>query len=263
MDRVIPLKHGVLSNWSSYRRNISFYVWNAICRDDRIICTFCHHGGLTWPSKSVKRHLGRNTSILGVETHNDLQFIKGEDLLSALRPIQARKLVAAWSLKCKFALMFIMWLVICILHKFWQNLKLGTSTVGDNSLRYHQGGIGLAPHNAPSARETPPPLHNWSRSKSADPAHRASLPSVPDGGSCTVHHRGCSGDCTARRPLQEQRRHRLRGTQVQPAAWKADRPLGTFCQDLSEKDSFPVPNTFSRARTMVTQARKDVKACLI
>lgn len=38
---------------------------------------------------------------LGVETHDDFQFVKEEDLLSALRPIQARKLVAAWSLKCK------------------------------------------------------------------------------------------------------------------------------------------------------------------
>lgn len=39
---------------------------------------------------------------LGVETHDDFQFVKEEDLLSALRPIQARKLVAAWSLKCKY-----------------------------------------------------------------------------------------------------------------------------------------------------------------
>ena len=39
---------------------------------------------------------------LGVETPDDFQFLKEDDLLSALRPIQARKLVAAWSLKCKF-----------------------------------------------------------------------------------------------------------------------------------------------------------------
>ncbi|XP_035980886.1 uncharacterized protein LOC118557809 isoform X2 [Fundulus heteroclitus] len=38
---------------------------------------------------------------LGIETHDDFQFVKEEDLLSALRPIQARKLVAAWSLKCQ------------------------------------------------------------------------------------------------------------------------------------------------------------------
>ncbi|XP_070834130.1 uncharacterized protein [Chaetodon trifascialis] len=37
---------------------------------------------------------------LGVETPDDFQFLKEDDLLSALRPIQARKLVAAWSLKC-------------------------------------------------------------------------------------------------------------------------------------------------------------------
>ena len=38
---------------------------------------------------------------LGIETHDDFQFVKEEDLLTALRPIQARKLVATWSLKCK------------------------------------------------------------------------------------------------------------------------------------------------------------------
>ena len=38
---------------------------------------------------------------LGIETHGDFQFVKEEDLLSALRPIQARRLVAALSLKCK------------------------------------------------------------------------------------------------------------------------------------------------------------------
>lgn len=38
---------------------------------------------------------------LGVETYNDFQFIEEADLLSALRPIQARKLLAAWKRKCK------------------------------------------------------------------------------------------------------------------------------------------------------------------
>ncbi|KAK0145281.1 hypothetical protein N1851_015824 [Merluccius polli] len=38
---------------------------------------------------------------LGIETHDDFQFVKEEDLLTALRPIQARKLFATWSLKCK------------------------------------------------------------------------------------------------------------------------------------------------------------------
>ncbi|KAI4875710.1 hypothetical protein NFI96_023375 [Prochilodus magdalenae] len=38
---------------------------------------------------------------LGVETYDDLQFIEEADLLSALRPIQARKVLDAWKLKCQ------------------------------------------------------------------------------------------------------------------------------------------------------------------
>lgn len=38
---------------------------------------------------------------LGVETYEDFQFIEEADLLSALRPIQARKVLAAWKLRCK------------------------------------------------------------------------------------------------------------------------------------------------------------------
>lgn len=39
-------------------------------------------------------------STLGVETSDDFKFEEA-DLLSALRPIQARKLLAAWKLRCK------------------------------------------------------------------------------------------------------------------------------------------------------------------
>lgn len=38
---------------------------------------------------------------LGVETYDDFQFIQEADLLSALRPIQARKVLASWKLRCK------------------------------------------------------------------------------------------------------------------------------------------------------------------
>lgn len=38
---------------------------------------------------------------LGVETYEDFKFIQESDLITALRPIQARKVVAAWKLKCK------------------------------------------------------------------------------------------------------------------------------------------------------------------
>lgn len=39
---------------------------------------------------------------VGVETTEDLAFIQEADLLSALRPIQARKLVAAWKQTSKY-----------------------------------------------------------------------------------------------------------------------------------------------------------------
>ncbi|XP_041857249.1 uncharacterized protein LOC121650031 isoform X2 [Melanotaenia boesemani] len=38
---------------------------------------------------------------LGVETYDDFQFIVEDDLLSALRPVQARKVLAAWKLRCQ------------------------------------------------------------------------------------------------------------------------------------------------------------------
>lgn len=39
---------------------------------------------------------------LGVETSEDLQFISETDLNSVLRPIQARKLLAAWKQTSKY-----------------------------------------------------------------------------------------------------------------------------------------------------------------
>ncbi|KAF7707226.1 hypothetical protein HF521_018444, partial [Silurus meridionalis] len=38
---------------------------------------------------------------LGVETYEDFRFIEEDDLLSALRPVQARKVIAAWKLRCQ------------------------------------------------------------------------------------------------------------------------------------------------------------------
>lgn len=45
----------------------------------------------------VEEHL----QSLGVETRDDFQFLGEADLLSALRPVQARKLLSAWKLRCK------------------------------------------------------------------------------------------------------------------------------------------------------------------
>lgn len=38
---------------------------------------------------------------LGVETYDDFQFIQEADLLSAVRPIQDRKVLASWKLRCQ------------------------------------------------------------------------------------------------------------------------------------------------------------------
>lgn len=42
---------------------------------------------------------------LGIETSDDFKFLKESDLLTALRPIQARKLLAAWNLRGEYSSM--------------------------------------------------------------------------------------------------------------------------------------------------------------
>jgi len=49
----------------------------------------------------TKDILEETLQSLGVETYEDFTFIKEADLLSALRPIQARKVIVAWKLRCK------------------------------------------------------------------------------------------------------------------------------------------------------------------
>lgn len=49
----------------------------------------------------TKDILEETLQSLGVETYDDFNFIEEADLLSALRPIQARKVLAAWKLRCK------------------------------------------------------------------------------------------------------------------------------------------------------------------
>ncbi|XP_043955131.1 uncharacterized protein LOC122821358 [Gambusia affinis] len=53
---------------------------------------------LTEASKDI---LEETLQSIGVETYDDFQFIVEEDLLSALRPIQARKALAAWKFRCR------------------------------------------------------------------------------------------------------------------------------------------------------------------
>lgn len=51
---------------------------------------------------SVLDILEETLQSLGVETTEDFHFIQEADLLSVLRPIQARKLVAAWKQTGKY-----------------------------------------------------------------------------------------------------------------------------------------------------------------
>lgn len=48
-----------------------------------------------------KKILEEHLQSIGVETHDDLRFIKEDDLMTALRPVQARKLLSIWKCKCK------------------------------------------------------------------------------------------------------------------------------------------------------------------
>ena len=47
--------------------------------------------------KIIEEHL----RSIRVKTDDDLRFLTEDDLMKALRPVQARKLLSAWKLKCK------------------------------------------------------------------------------------------------------------------------------------------------------------------
>ncbi|XP_043952117.1 uncharacterized protein LOC122819446 [Gambusia affinis] len=52
-------------------------------------------------AEASKDILEETLQSIGVETYDDFQFIVEEDLLSALRPIQARKALAAWKFRSR------------------------------------------------------------------------------------------------------------------------------------------------------------------
>lgn len=49
----------------------------------------------------TKDILEETLQSLDVESYEDFKFIEEADLLSALRPIQALKVIVAWKLRCK------------------------------------------------------------------------------------------------------------------------------------------------------------------
>lgn len=48
-----------------------------------------------------KNILEEHLQSIGVETYDDLRFVTETDLMTALRPVEARKLLSAWKQKCK------------------------------------------------------------------------------------------------------------------------------------------------------------------
>lgn len=54
-------------------------------------------------AEASKDILEETLQSLGIETSDDFQFLEESDLLTALRPIQARKVIAAWKLKVKYS----------------------------------------------------------------------------------------------------------------------------------------------------------------
>lgn len=56
-------------------------------------------------AEASKDILEETLQSLGIETSDDFQFLEESDLLTALRPIQARKAIAAWKLKVKYSSM--------------------------------------------------------------------------------------------------------------------------------------------------------------
>ncbi|CAL8239964.1 unnamed protein product [Gadus morhua 'NCC'] len=143
--------------------------------------------------------------------------------------------------------------------------SLGTSTVSERSATHERGFIGLAPHNSASLEESPPPLHHWTR----DPLQVTRIERLWALCQCVEAGPAVLGAALIRVLLGDlyQRNDRLPWTSL-----KSDTPPGRLtgatdvkklAADLATKESFPVPHTFSRARTLARDAGQDVEDCLV
>lgn len=52
--------------------------------------------------QAVNRNKEEHLQSIGVETYDDLRFVTEADLMTALRPTQARKLLSVWKQNCKY-----------------------------------------------------------------------------------------------------------------------------------------------------------------
>lgn len=141
--------------------------------------------------------------------------------------------------------------------------SLGTSTVNERSVSHERGFIGLAPHNSASLEESPPPLHHWTR----DELQKTRIQRIWALCQCLEAGPAVLGAALIRVLLGD-----LYDDQLPWTSLKADTPPGRLigatdvkklAEDLANKDSFPVPHTFSRARTLVSEAGQDVVECLV
>ncbi|CAL8378236.1 unnamed protein product [Gadus morhua 'NCC'] len=140
--------------------------------------------------------------------------------------------------------------------------SLGTS---ERSATHEKGFIGLAPHNSASLEESPPPLHHWTR----DPLQKTRIKRLWALCQCVEAGPAVLGAALIRVLLGDlyQRKDQLPCTSL-----KSDTPPGRLtgatdvkklAADLTTKESFPVPHTFGRARTLVRDAGQDVEDCLV
>ena len=148
---------------------------------------------------------------------------------------------------------------------FFLSASLGTSTVMDRSLTHQRGFIGLAPHSSASSEETPPPLHHWTRDELQKLRIERLWPlcQTLDAGPAVI------GVALIRVLLGDLYR---RNANIPMSPFSSDSPPGKLVgamtleiltNDLETKNSFPVPNTFHRARQLVQKAGKSVKDCLL
>lgn len=142
--------------------------------------------------------------------------------------------------------------------------SLGTSSLHKFSLTHYRGFMALDNHNSVSVPNQPPPLGHWT--KDAQQAERIKR----------LFPLTCMYDCQPvvigpelvmvlvkdlyrrndRIPLAE-----MQGEQC-PGTLKGHINLSTLTQHLSSRQSFPLPFTFGRARTLLAIEGKDVLHCL-